>query len=177
MSKADEYLWSMKEKADSLAMDDGFREILSWARDKAASVRVGYKPAAVRGYYIYLALALNRGIDLVRDIVRAREIDFDLADARDIDLVHGIDRDLDSGLNLALICDDRFGVNPAILLLDEDLDDAARTRELDLYAACARYPCPYPLPMPVNLTFLLTLLLPLTLTLPLNLLKKWNGIS
>ena len=55
MSKADNFLWSMKERADSLILGEGPKRLLAWARDKASFVEDEYNPSAVRCYYLYLA--------------------------------------------------------------------------------------------------------------------------
>jgi hypothetical protein len=93
--------------------DDTLVAFLGWVERKAASVDVPYKPAAVRVFYIWLALVLDLARDLA--LALARDFAFDPARVRAhvgnlasghahaSDIVHAITRALAS--NLALFLD------------------------------------------------------------------------
>ena len=119
LQNAGDLLMLMKDKTDVLvASDEKIQQFLSWLNQKALSVKVAYKPAALRAFYLVRALDL----DLARALARDLDLDSALALARDLDSARA--SALDLGLDSAL---------------DSDLDSArALTRALDLDSALAR---------------------------------------
>jgi hypothetical protein len=119
LQNAGDLLILMKDKTDALvASDEKIQQFLSWLNQKALSVKVAYKPAALRAFYLVRALDL----DLARALARDLDLDSALALARDLDSARA--SALDLGLDSAL---------------DSDLDSArALTRALDLDSALAR---------------------------------------
>lgn len=92
LQSADDLLLLMKAQIDSLvAHDEKLQQFLTWVNEKAGSVDVFYKPAALRAYYYALAcgLDLDYDLDLALDLARALDYALDL------------DPDLDYGLALA----------------------------------------------------------------------------
>lgn len=77
---ASDFLKEMKQEADALIRDAALKHLLTWARDKTASVKVKYKPAAVRSFYISFApaLALKRDLALL-DLALDRALALDVA--------------------------------------------------------------------------------------------------
>ncbi len=120
LQNAGDLLMLMKDKTDALvASDEKIQQFLSWLNQKALSVKVAYKPAALRAFYLVRALDL----DLARALARDLDLDSALALARDLDLDSARASALDLGLDSAL---------------DSDLDSArALTRALDLDSALA----------------------------------------
>ncbi|HEY9692353.1 MAG TPA: NACHT domain-containing NTPase [Oculatellaceae cyanobacterium] len=60
LGNADQLLQLMKQKLDQmLAEDKQLQQFLSWLNQKSESVIVNYQPAAIRAFYITLALAQN----------------------------------------------------------------------------------------------------------------------
>ncbi|MDZ8138222.1 MAG: NACHT domain-containing NTPase [Nostoc sp. DedQUE04] len=136
---ADDLLQLIKQQIDKLVViDDKLLQFITWAEEKSCSVKVRYKTAAVRAFYAYLALDLDRDLarDLARDFARdlaqdlAQDLSLNLALARDLPLVLARDLPLVFTLDLAL----------ALVLdlardLPLDLLDLARDLPLDLALA------------------------------------------
>ncbi|MGB3206017.1 MAG: NACHT domain-containing NTPase [Crinalium sp.] len=60
LGNADQLLQMMKQKLDQmLAEDEHLQQFLSWLNQKSESLIVNYQPAAIRAFYITLALAQN----------------------------------------------------------------------------------------------------------------------
>ncbi|ARV59167.1 signal transduction protein [Nostocales cyanobacterium HT-58-2] len=152
MRKADDLVQLMKQKIDGLlAKDEKLQEFLTWAEEKSRSVEASYKPAAVRAFYIYfalaLALALARDLDLALD--QALDLDLDLDQALDLDLDRGqnlaLDQALDHDLVLNLALDQALDHDLVLNLalnqaLDHDLVlNLNLGRNLDLALTLARY--------------------------------------
>ncbi|MBD2211212.1 hypothetical protein H6G27_15135 [Nostoc linckia FACHB-104] len=90
---ADRLLLLMKENIDQLIADDeNLQKLLMWVRQKTVSVEVHYKPAAVRSFYLTIAL------DLVRDLT----IDNDLACDIDNKFNRELPCELDNDLTIAI---------------------------------------------------------------------------
>lgn len=115
LDKADQFFWLFREGIDGLmAGEERLVELLRWAGGKAEAVKTPYKAVALRGAYLYLALALtldlaralDRALDRVLALARAYALDLDLALARDLDraLAHAQAQalDLDFGVDLRL---------------------------------------------------------------------------
>jgi predicted NACHT family NTPase len=115
----------MKQQTDALvASDDKLQQFLTWVSQKSLSVKVPYKPAAVRAFYFALARVdlalvpvLNRAI--------ARALDLALITApdpkRDSILFRALDQALERGMARGI----NFAIVPAlILVLDLALDPA-----------------------------------------------------
>jgi hypothetical protein len=116
---ADAFFEVFLKRLDAMAKGDNkLVAFLGWVERKAASVDARYKPAAVRAYYAWLALALDhastRPFDFdpefrfygsarvngrIRAACRARARDL----ALDLALASGLDPALISGLDLALV--------------------------------------------------------------------------
>jgi hypothetical protein len=121
---ADDLLVLMKQQVDlRLADDPDLQAFMDWVAQKAESVDVSYKPAAVRAFY------LSRALDLPRDLPRlsvVRDLDRDLDLPRDLPRAFAYDlnraRDLPRDLpRLSVVRD---------LDLDRALDRAAeKSRE------------------------------------------------
>lgn len=87
-SKADDLLVLMKQQIDKLlASDEKLQQFLIWVKEKSASVDVDYKPAAVRAFYLTLAVyhvyVFDFGLDLAHAIDQAVSYAHDLACAID----------------------------------------------------------------------------------------------
>jgi hypothetical protein len=119
----------MKQQTDALvASDDKLQQFLTWVSQKSLSVKVPYKPAAVRAFYFALARVdlalvpvLNRAI--------ARALDLALITApdpkRDSMLFRALDQALDQALEHGIARGINFAIVPAlILVLDLALDPA-----------------------------------------------------
>ena len=126
---ANDLMRLMKQKIDGLcAQDEKLQRFLIWVSEKSLSVKVPYKAASIRAFYV----DLDRNLDLEL----ALEPEFDLALALDVHLnrhtepssLHvdiDIDRDLNLVLNLALdngadyVCD-------LYCVFDDALDHACK---------------------------------------------------
>ncbi|MFB2837816.1 NACHT domain-containing protein [Floridanema evergladense] len=108
LESADCLLQLMKNKIDWLvAGDEKLQRLLTWADEKALSVNVDYKPAAVRSFYLYLQAPWiilhlrDRDRDRDRDLNLDLDLDFlrnralALDHNRDLNRVHDLDLDLD----------------------------------------------------------------------------------
>jgi predicted NACHT family NTPase len=115
LENADLFVLAMKQEIDSILIWDGkFQKFLIWVEEKSYSTKSSYKPAAVRAYYLDLALArertFDRAFDLALDLDRAFDhaldltrdlalaFDLDLALAYDLALAFDLARDLDLAL-------------------------------------------------------------------------------
>jgi predicted NACHT family NTPase len=99
MQKADDLIRLMKQQTDALvASDEKLQQFLMWVNQKSLSVKVPYKPAAVRAFYF----AFDRGL------VRAFERGFNPA------LERGLVRALDPGLVPDLVPAHNFAVDRAL---------------------------------------------------------------
>lgn len=138
LESADDLLRAMKQQIDHLlASNEKLQQFLTWATEKTKSMQSPYEFPAVRAYYLDLALALARALDLARTLNLDLDLDLNLARALDLNLARALDLDLD--LNLDLDLDRAFNLNPD---LDLDLDLAlalalARAFNLDLNLALA----------------------------------------
>ncbi len=73
---ADRLLLLIKEKIDFIvANDQRSQEYLLWVKEKSLSVKLSYKPAAVRACYLSLDLSLSRSLDL--DLSRSLSLSLD----------------------------------------------------------------------------------------------------
>ena len=111
MSKADEFLLSMKDEADALIRDDTLKKVLSWAKEKATSIGADCKPSILRINYLYLAHAIP--LDL--DIFGLRALSTALG--RDLPLDLDFDLALDLNLSLALNINSDFVPDNAVPLV------------------------------------------------------------
>jgi predicted NACHT family NTPase len=127
MQKADYLLRLMKQRTDALmASDEKLQQFLMWVNEKSLSVKVPYKPAAVRAFYFavavkvpyklaavrafYLDRVLDRALDdtfnrsfpLTLDLDRTLLLNLDPDLALDINLDHALDLAFDPNLNLNL---------------------------------------------------------------------------
>ena len=60
LGNADQLLQLMKQKLDQmLAQDEQLQQFLTWLNQKCESLKVNYQPAAIRAFYMRLALAQN----------------------------------------------------------------------------------------------------------------------
>ncbi|MFB8788599.1 MAG: NACHT domain-containing protein [Potamolinea sp.] len=125
---ADDLLCLMKPQIDELMVgDEKLQQFLVWVDEKARSVNIFYKPAAIRAYYfaIYLSRTLSRAIYLSRtpflDLDLYLALDHNLYLTLHFDQVLLLDRKLDLLLDLLLDLD---------ILLDHqlyiDLDSALK---------------------------------------------------
>ena len=97
MQKTDNLLRLMKQRTDALvASDEKLQQFLMWVNQKSLSVKVTYKPAAVRAFYLDCDCARSRALELALDLtlVFALERDLELA----LVLDRALDRALDRGL-------------------------------------------------------------------------------
>jgi len=104
LARADYLLQLMKRHIDALvASDEQLLQLLIWLNEKSLAVQAPYKPAAIRAFY--LTLALPSDLSLVRDLSLALAIDSRLAGdlAPDLALDLALKRVL--SLSLALPCD------------------------------------------------------------------------
>ena len=98
LPEADDLLMSMKQQIDlRLANDPDLQALMIWVVQKTESITVPYKPAAVRAFYLALALDRNRVLTLALDRALARALDL----ALDRDLALTLARALDLTLALA----------------------------------------------------------------------------
>ncbi len=115
MQKADALIRSMKQRTDALvASDEKLQQFLMWVNQKSLSVKVPYKPAAVRAFYCAVAfardLAVTQDLDVygVRDLSRALNLDihhthnFDIIVDLNLGRILGRAHDLTHTLDLAL---------------------------------------------------------------------------
>ncbi|HLO83381.1 MAG TPA: NACHT domain-containing NTPase [Nostocaceae cyanobacterium] len=89
LKEADDLVLLMKHKIDQLlANDEKFQHFLKWLEQKSSSVKVFYKPAAVRAFYLEcdLFLSLNLSISLDLDRSTDRLLGFDLKRSALLDL-------------------------------------------------------------------------------------------
>ncbi|MBD2328153.1 NACHT domain-containing protein [Alkalinema sp. FACHB-956] len=131
--QSDRLIGALKQAIDQmLAQDTQLQTLLRWVNQKANTLVVPYKPAAVRMFYLGLAHALTS--DLSRDLARARALDAALA----IDVTLDLDLDFNLDLDFAL-------ARILARALDFDLDRAlalarALARALDCTLALAHTP-------------------------------------
>lgn len=95
LPNADELLQLIKQQADALvSADETLQPFLSWVSEKSLEVKTPYKPAAIRAFYLALALPPNHR--LASDQTLALAIDRNLAGnlggdlALDLALVHAL---------------------------------------------------------------------------------------
>ncbi|MBD1805643.1 NACHT domain-containing NTPase [Microcoleus sp. FACHB-SPT15] len=78
LPNADELLQLMKQQADALvSVDETLQPFLNWVSEKSLEVKTPYKPAAIRAFYLALALPPNHR--LASDQTLALAIDRNLA--------------------------------------------------------------------------------------------------
>ena len=129
MQKADYLLRLMKQQTDALvATDEKLQQFLMWVNEKSLSVKVPYKPAAVRAFYFALA-RVDLALVPVLDRAIARALDLALITApdhkRDSVLFRALDQALDQALERGMARGINFAIVPAlILVLDLALDPA-----------------------------------------------------
>jgi len=101
MRSADDLLKLMKQKIDELlAEDEELQKFLAWVEKKSESVKVHYKPAAVRLFYLDLDHDLDRDLYLDRDRDRDLYLDHDLS--YHLDMSRSLDHDISLYLDLSL---------------------------------------------------------------------------
>ncbi|WP_322745037.1 NACHT domain-containing protein [Leptolyngbya ectocarpi] len=101
LREADYLLESMKLQIDNLlAGDNQLQKFLIWVKEKSDSVKVAYKPAAVRAFYFAFALARARNLARERALARALDHAYDRDRVRA--LARSLDRALDRVLDIAL---------------------------------------------------------------------------
>ncbi|MHC5595013.1 MAG: NACHT C-terminal helical domain 2-containing protein [Nostoc sp.] len=84
---ADRLLLLMKEKINFIVVDDRrLQEFLLWVKEKSLSVKLSYKPAAVRAFYLSLCLDFFRSVDLSLCLDLSRSLDLCLDLSRSLDL-------------------------------------------------------------------------------------------
>ncbi|NEQ24207.1 MAG: NACHT domain-containing NTPase [Microcoleus sp. SIO2G3] len=95
LPNADELLQLMKQQVDALvSADETLQPFISWVSEKSLEVKTSYKPAAIRAFYLALALPPNHR--LASDQTLALAIDRSLAGnlgddlALDLALVHAL---------------------------------------------------------------------------------------
>ncbi|NEP12080.1 MAG: hypothetical protein F6K14_18095 [Symploca sp. SIO2C1] len=106
LRKADELLELMKQQIDELIdSDEHFQQVLTWCQHQYLSVKVPYKPAAVRAFYFALATvpALYFALSLAFNVDRQRAGVFLLARALDSALDYNPTLELDLTLTRTLI--------------------------------------------------------------------------
>ncbi len=101
LDNADYLLRLIKQRIDLVLVDDReLQHFLEWVWEKAESLRLTYRAAGIRAFYLALDLdfdsALARDLDIDLDIALDRAPDLDLA------LDFGLDLDLDRALDLDL---------------------------------------------------------------------------
>ena len=121
----------MKQEVDRLvAKDDQIQHYLSWVEQKSSSVKVSYKPAAIRAFYFALDRdrdldrALDLALDLNRDLDRDLALDLDFARDRILALA------LDRALALALALDPEL--KRSLQTLRDQLPDPSHGNEEQL---------------------------------------------
>ncbi|MCC3434400.1 MAG: NACHT domain-containing protein [Oscillatoriales cyanobacterium] len=98
MKPADELLLSMKKQVDELVADEKLQQFLAWVNAKSCSVKVSYKPAAIRSVYFDLEL------DHASNRIRARVSSlFTLAQLIDPNFVFSPTFDLDQAFYYLLV--------------------------------------------------------------------------
>jgi predicted NACHT family NTPase len=101
LENADILMEAMKQHIDSiLSQNEKLQKFLIWVEQKSCSRNSNNKPAAVRAYYLNLALARDPDLDL--DLARALDLDFARTIARDPDLAHARALDPDFVVKIAL---------------------------------------------------------------------------
>ncbi|RCJ32313.1 hypothetical protein A6769_28390 [Nostoc punctiforme NIES-2108] len=126
-SSADRLLLLIKDKIDFMvAGDQRLQEFLLWVKEKSLPVKVSYKPAAVRAFYLSLFQSLFRSLAL----------SLSLSCSLDLDLSRSLDLDLDLDLSLSLSLNLSFSLFLSrSLSLDLDVSlslDLDLSRSLDL---------------------------------------------
>ena len=98
MQKTDDLIRLMKQQTDALvASDEKLQQFLMWVNQKTLSVKVSYKPAAVRAFY--LAVVFARDLGLLDDLDRSRDIAFTF----NLDVYLNCDFDITLDFNLSRI--------------------------------------------------------------------------
>jgi predicted NACHT family NTPase len=106
----------MKQRTDALvATDEKLQQFLMWVSAKSLSVKVPFKPAAVRAFYF----ALVRDLVLDSTLVKAFDLALDSALVATLDL--GLDRVLNRVLNPALVHTLNLALNPELRRAVQDL--------------------------------------------------------
>jgi len=112
LRNADELLELMKQKVDKLiGSDEKLQQVLIWCHQKSLSVKVPYKPAAIRAFYFALSAvrAFYFALSLAFDVERQRASVFLFARAFDPALnyerILELDRTLTRTLIFARACD------------------------------------------------------------------------
>ncbi len=104
LKNADALMQLMQQYSDELmAADEKLQQFLVWLNQKSASVQVPYKSAAIRAFY--LTLALPSDLTLICDLSLAFAIDLSLASDLAPDLAFDLALNRVLSLSLALPCD------------------------------------------------------------------------
>lgn len=104
LKNADALMQLMQQYSDELiAADEKLQQFLVWLNQKSASVQVPYKSAAIRAFY--LTLALPSDLALICDLSLAFAIDLSLASDLAPDLGFDLALNRVLSLSLALPCD------------------------------------------------------------------------
>jgi predicted NACHT family NTPase len=99
---ADRLLLLLKEKIDFIVGDDQrLQEFLLWVKEKSLSVKLSYKPAAVRAFYLSLSLDLSRSLSLSLSLSLSRSLDL----SRTLDLSRSLSLSRSFSLDLSLDLD------------------------------------------------------------------------
>ncbi|EIJ43632.1 putative NTPase (NACHT family) [Beggiatoa alba B18LD] len=104
LDNADSFFVAMQAQINTLIIDEPeLVKLARWVVEKSASVQTSYKPAAVRGFYYFLARALDRA--LTRALARAIDLNRDLTRAISLSRARSIARALDRDSHLARALD------------------------------------------------------------------------
>ncbi|MEH2240058.1 NACHT domain-containing NTPase [Nostoc sp.] len=100
---ADRLLLLIKEKIDfTVADDQRLQKFLLWVKEKSLSVKLSYKLAAVRAFYLSLSLDLDLNLDLSLSLSLSRSLDLSLYRSLDLSLSQSLSQSLDRSLSLSL---------------------------------------------------------------------------
>jgi predicted NACHT family NTPase len=122
LDNADYLLLLMKQRIDSIETDDSeLQQLLEWVQTKSGSIKVTYKPAAVRASYLALARVLALALDFDLDFALDRALA--LALALDFALALDLARDRDLALALA------FAEDPELKRQLQDIYDRLPNRD------------------------------------------------
>ncbi|MEH2297893.1 MAG: NACHT domain-containing NTPase [Nostoc sp.] len=100
---ADRLLLLIKEKIDFIVADDQrLQEFLLWVKEKSLSVKVSYKPAALRAYYLFLSRCLSRSLSQSLSRSLSQSLSRSLFRSLDLSRSQSLDPDLDLYLDLYL---------------------------------------------------------------------------
>ncbi len=96
LKNSDDLLLFMKQQIDELlATDEKLQQFLTWIEKKSCSVKVRYKPVAIRAFYLSLSHSHSLSCSLDHSLDRSLNLNLDLSRSLELELKHELQQLLD----------------------------------------------------------------------------------